>query len=130
MANTIPENVGKSGIKLIGIESIENGQLANVISQIEEYSTALTQNFEATTKQIKQKLDDGGSVAILSLQKLIESKNAFDEMVNKNFQATETLLDELDGVLDSLSELDEIQAQVNQLYDTVVTFEQFVKHPV
>ncbi|KAK8888952.1 hypothetical protein M9Y10_033693 [Tritrichomonas musculus] len=130
MANTIPENVGKSGIKLIGIESIENGQLANVISQIEEYSTALTQNFEATTKQIKQKLDDGGSVAILSLQKLIESKNAFDEMVNKNFQATETLLDELDGVLDSLNELDEIQAQVNQLYDTVVTFEQFVKHPV
>lgn len=130
MANTIPENVGKSGIKLIGIESIENGQLANVISQIEEYSTALTQNFEATTKQIKQKLDDGGSVAILSLQKLIESKNAFDEMVNKNFQATEKLLDELDGVLDSLNELDEIQAQVNQLYDTVVTFEQFVKHPV
>lgn len=130
MATNAQENVGMSGIKLIGIESIENGQLADVITQIEQYSNALAQNFEATTKQIKQKLEDGGSVAILSLQKLMDSRNAFDEMVNKNFQKTEELLDELDGVLDSLNNLDVIQAQVNQLYDTVVTFEQFVKHPV
>ena len=92
MTNSPPENTGKSGIKLLGIDSIENDQLANVISQIEEYSNALASNFEATTKQIKQKLDDGGAVALLSLQKLMESRNAFDEMVNKNFQATETLL--------------------------------------
>ena len=123
------ENLSKSGIKLIGIDSIEKEQFANVITLIEQYSNALASNFEATTKQIKQKLEDGGSVAILSLQKLIEQRNAFDEMVNQNFQATEELLNELDGVLKVLDSLDDIQAQVNQLYDTVVTFEQFVKHP-
>lgn len=129
MATSTQENVGKSGIKLLNIDTLENEQLSNVINQIEEYSNALAHNFEATTKQIKQKLEDGGSVAILSLQKLMESRNAFDDMVNKNFQETEELLNELDGVLDSLNNLDTIQAQVNQLYDTVVTFEQFVKHP-
>ena len=118
-----------TGISILGIDHIEQDQLSQVIDQIDQYSQLLVKNFENTTKTIKQKLEDDGSVAILSLKKLMESKEAFDSIINKSLEETDTLYNELDSLIKTLDNLDDIQAQVNQLYDAIVTVEQFVQHP-
>ena len=119
-----------SGISLSGIDHIDGNQLPAVISQIEQYSKSLVANFESTVKQVKERLDRGGSVALLAMEKLSNQRDAFDKMINEHYSQLEAIMNEVEAVVDSMSGLDTIQAQVNELYDTIVTVEQFVRNPV
>jgi hypothetical protein len=125
----VPVVAGPSGIKLTGITAKDEAQLESVLLGIEQYAQQLVVAFEATTKQIHQRLNDTGGVAIQALSALSGSHDELQNVINGSFEELKAIILAIESIGREFDGLDRIQNELLLLSDLLTAVEETVKRP-
>jgi hypothetical protein len=105
----------------------DDDQLTVIISELEQYSQSLVKNFESTTKQIRQALDDRGSIAAQAVEILSSSQAEVDSILNGSFSQLEGIINAVESLLPAFDGLEEVNNELVLLSDILTTVEEAVQ---
>jgi hypothetical protein len=105
----------------------DTGQLAAIISELELYSRSLVANFEGTTKQIRQALEDRGAIAAQAVGVLAASQSEVDSILNGSYTQLEGIIAAVESLLPEFDALDLINNELVLLSDILTTVEEAVQ---